>query len=101
MKTILCIGAVLLATLIPATAWAANARNPYGNVNRANDAGNDTGDSQVEALNQAQLNAARGYAPPPVVFVPPPPYPYVYAAPPPYYPPPVYVVPRRRYYYGW
>ncbi len=101
MKRILCCGAVLLATLISTTTWAANARNPYGNVNHANDAGNDTGDSQVEALNQAQLGGGGGYAPPPVAYAPPPPYPYAYAAPLPYYPAPVYVVPRHRYYYGW
>ena len=113
MKMILCCAALL--ALAPASAYAANAGNPYGNVNHANDAGNDTGDSRVEALNQAQLNggqpanaaqanttpaniyagAPAGYAPPPVVYAYPP------AA---YYPAPVYVVPRPyRYYryYGW
>ena len=35
---------------------AANARNPYGNIDPVNDAGNDTGDLQVEALNQAQID---------------------------------------------
>ncbi len=35
---------------------AANAANPYSNVNPRNDAGNDTGDSQVEALNQSQID---------------------------------------------
>jgi hypothetical protein len=37
-------------------AHAANADNPYGNVDHRNDAGNDTGDSRVEGLNDKQLN---------------------------------------------
>ena len=41
---------------VPQTGHAANARQPYANVNHANDAGNDTGDSQVERLNEMQLN---------------------------------------------
>jgi hypothetical protein len=51
------------AALAP-SAHAANARHPYSNVNHANDAGNDTGDSQVDQLNSAQLdqNYNRGQA---------------------------------------
>ena len=45
-----------LAPTFPLGAHAANARNPYGNVNHKNDAGNDTGDSQVDQLNAAQLD---------------------------------------------
>ena len=37
-------------------ASAANARHPYENIDHRVDRGNDTGDSQVERLNQAQLN---------------------------------------------
>lgn len=37
----------------------ANRRRPYNNVNRRNDAGNDTGDAQVEALNQQSLQRAQ------------------------------------------
>ena len=48
------LGATLLT---PAASYAANAGNPYGNVNHANDAGNDTGDAQVDQLNQQQLNS--------------------------------------------
>ena len=40
----------------PAPARAANADNPYGNVDHRNDAGNDTGDSKVDQLNAGQLN---------------------------------------------
>ncbi len=83
--------ALALAIIIAApagAAWAANARNPYGNVDPRVDAGNDTGDSQVDRLNQQQLN--RG--------------PYVRPAYPPlryYAPPPVYYAPRPYYrYYG-
>lgn len=35
---------------------AANADNPYGNVDRRNDSGNDTGDSRVDGLNAGQLD---------------------------------------------
>jgi hypothetical protein len=108
MKTLLCC-AVLLA-LAPSAGYAANARNPYGNVNHANDAGNDTGDSQVDALNRAQLNGGGApapgvapgsvYAPPGYGYAPPP---VAYAYPPPVYYPPVYVAPRPYHYYryGW
>jgi hypothetical protein len=44
-----------LAFAVP-HAQAANASNPYGNVDKRNDKGNDTGDSQVEMLNSQQLN---------------------------------------------
>lgn len=40
-----------------APASAARAGAPYTNVDKRVDAGNDTGDSQVDALNAAQLNA--------------------------------------------
>jgi hypothetical protein len=36
--------------------YAANADNPYGNVDHSNDKGNDTGDSRVDGLNSNQLN---------------------------------------------
>jgi hypothetical protein len=107
MKTLLCCAALLAAA--PSAGYAANARNPYGNVNHANDAGNDTGDSRVDALNQAQLNGNGVAAPnvaPGTVYVPTP-YAYAppvaYAYPPPVYYPPVYVAPRpyRYYRYGW
>jgi hypothetical protein len=42
--------------LAPPGAHAANADNPYGNVDHRNDAGNDTGDSRVDGLNANQLN---------------------------------------------
>ncbi len=48
------------ATTFSPACLAANATNPYGNVNHRNDAGNDTGDSEVERLNENQLGA---YAP--------------------------------------
>jgi hypothetical protein len=37
-------------------AQAANADAPYSNVDRSNDAGNNTGDSRVDTLNAGQLN---------------------------------------------
>ena len=79
----------LAVTVGAGPAMAANARNPYGNVDRRVDAGNDTGDSQVEWLNRQQLGAAPRpapmYAPPPQYApYPYPPYGYAPAYPPPY-----------------
>ena len=60
------------AALYAAPADAANARKPYSNVNKRNDKGNDTGDSQVDRLNQQQLDSVRSQsgtvmtAPPPM-----------------------------------
>ena len=115
-RTALFVTAMLAAA--PAGALAANANNPYGNVDHRVDAGNNTGDAQVEQLNQAQLNgsglppsrtAQQGYinapparpAPPPGYAANPPPAPPGYAAPaypavP--YPAPVYAFP---YGYGY
>jgi hypothetical protein len=89
---------------------AANARNPYGNVDPRVDAGNNTGDAEVERLNQAQLDhtyrgpqydpgaAAPGYPPPPPGYaaapVYPPPYPSYPPPPPGYAGPPGYPPPR-------
>ncbi len=91
--------AITAAALLagPMTAFAANARNPYGNIDRRVDAGNDTGDSQVDRLNAQQLS--RG----PIGSRPFHPYPPIaYAPPPVYYPAPYVIVPRRPYYgYGW
>ena len=42
--------------LLPSAAHAAHAGAPYKNVNKKNDAGNDTGDAKVDELNAAQLN---------------------------------------------
>ena len=81
--------AALGASAIVPPAQAANARNPYGNVNPRNDAGNETGNWQTDRLNDAQLG--RGY-----------PGPYYPASPPPpprYYPPPGYYPPPPAYYY--
>ena len=48
----------LVATpaLLPSVAHAAHAGAPYKNVDKRNDAGNDTGDSRVDDLNARQLN---------------------------------------------
>ncbi len=40
----------------PQIGHAADAASPYKNINHQNDAGNDTGDSQVDKLNDMQLN---------------------------------------------
>ena len=79
--------------LTPSRARAADAANPYGNIDHSNDAGNDTGDSRVEGLNAQQMN--ENYKGPlelrapagPVTMVPAQPQP---GAPPP--PPPGTVV---------
>jgi hypothetical protein len=49
-------GAGATIALVPSAAHAANADNPYGNVDHRNDAGNDTGNSRVDDLNARQLN---------------------------------------------
>jgi hypothetical protein len=62
MKTVLlaaslvAFGSAATMALAPSGAHAANADNPYGNVDHRNDAGNDTGDSRVDGLNANQLN---------------------------------------------
>ena len=105
----------LAVVLLPAAAMAADAAHPYANVNRRVDAGNSTGDAQVDGLNQAQLSApgsrANGvgspaaspsqanpyypYAPPPGAAAQPRPAVTGYAVPAypvrPYYASPVYV----------
>ena len=77
---------------------AANARNPYGNIDPSNDAGNDTGDLQVEALNQAQIDGG----PVPVIrhaHTPPryAPGDDAYAPPDDYYPARAYAPPAQAY----
>jgi hypothetical protein len=47
---------LLLSPLAVGSARAANADQPYQNVNKANDAGNNTGDAQVDKLNNGQLD---------------------------------------------
>ncbi len=90
-------GAALTPTAEPMVLLAANADNPYGNVDHRNDAGNDTGDSQTDRLNAGQLDrnyrgpwyykngqpapppGAAATSPPPGAFYapqPPPPGPY-------------------------
>ncbi|MCK8784915.1 hypothetical protein M0638_11035 [Roseomonas sp. NAR14] len=79
--------------LLPAADW----RNPYGNVDRRYDAGNDTGDHETARLNDMQLRGGYAPPPPPPGYYPPPPpppgygkpgYGAPYGAPPPYPPPP-------------
>ena len=56
---IFCGSILVLGTAIafaPRSALAAHAGAPYTNVDHSNDRGNDTGDSQIEGLNQRQLN---------------------------------------------
>ena len=47
---------VAAPAVVPSVAFAAHAGAPYKNVDKRNDAGNDTGDSQVDKLNAQQLN---------------------------------------------
>ena len=61
MKTFLI--ACLFAAGVASPVLAANARHPYQNVDRRNDAGNPTGDDQVERLNQQQLGGSGGQMP--------------------------------------
>ena len=57
MKTTLLLAVLALASGAALnSAHAAHAGAPYQNVDKRNDAGNDTGDSQIDQLNAAQLN---------------------------------------------
>jgi len=85
--------AVFVLGLGASPALAANARNPYRNVNPRVDAGNDTGDAQVEELNRQQLDQSYyGRAPGPY-YAPQP-----YDPAPGYYPPPPYYYPPTPYW---
>ncbi len=57
VSTIALLGFPLL-TAMSTAAMAANVNQPYQNVDRTNDKGNDTGDSKVESLNGAQSGQA-------------------------------------------
>ncbi len=64
MKTMLTLAALALASgTAMHPAYAAHAGAPYQNVDKRNDAGNDTGDSQTDQLNAAQLNQGATPAP--------------------------------------
>ena len=54
MKAIIVLSALALAAGASRPARAAHAGAPYTNVDKRNDAGNDTGDSAVDQLNAAQ-----------------------------------------------
>lgn len=57
MKSILFASAALaLAISAAPAAMAANAKTPYKNIDRSNDAGNNTGDTDIDKLNSAQLD---------------------------------------------
>ena len=46
----------LAAALSATPAMAANADQPFQNIDKSNDAGNSTGNAQVDPLNRAQLD---------------------------------------------
>jgi hypothetical protein len=88
-------GRLLLACLALAfaasSALAANARNPYRNVDPRVDAGNDTGDAYVDDLNRSQLDRNQyGYGRAPAPYYPARPY---YSAPGYYAPSPYHYAP--------
>jgi hypothetical protein len=59
MKTVALLPAVALVigvAMAPVACYAAHAGSPYANVDKQNDRGNDTGDSKVDDLNNAQTN---------------------------------------------
>ncbi len=91
--------AIALAAALPGVGHAADAAHPYSNIDRRNDAGNNTGDWEVDRLNQAQLSRgapryARGWGGP--VALPPVEYRLQPVYPRAYYPRPAY-----RPYYGY
>ncbi len=63
MKIVAFLPALALAVGLgasPAQVWAANADHPDQNVDKRNDAGNDTGNSKVDRLNSGQLDENQG-----------------------------------------
>jgi hypothetical protein len=56
------LGLAAWVAALPSPAPAANADQPYQNIDPSNDAGNDTGDSKVEGLNRGQLDENQGAA---------------------------------------
>lgn len=63
MKAVIALSALALVAGSVRPALAAHAGAPYANVDHRNDAGNDTGDSQTDQLNAAQLNPGSTPAP--------------------------------------
>ena len=62
MKTMALLAALALALgagLAPSPGRAANADQPYSNVDHRNDAGNSTGNAQVDRLNSGQLDQSQ------------------------------------------
>lgn len=59
-STAILLGALLASgsglAFTPSPALAAHAGAPYTNVDHSNDLGNNTGDSQIDGLNQRQLD---------------------------------------------
>jgi hypothetical protein len=53
---VLAVAVVPACVAVPTGGFAANADDPYGNVDRRNDLGNNTGDTRVDGLNEGQLN---------------------------------------------
>lgn len=58
MKVVAVVSMFLMGLASPVL--AANANQPYQNVDHSNDAGNNTGDSKVDALNRGQLDQNQG-----------------------------------------
>ncbi|GAC1346135.1 MAG: hypothetical protein NVSMB18_27510 [Acetobacteraceae bacterium] len=56
--------AAVFATGLASPVLAANADQPYQNIDKRNDAGNSTGDAKVDALNRGQLDQNQGSAAP-------------------------------------
>lgn len=94
MRTLPALAAAAALLASASAGLAANARNPYGNVDRRVDAGNDTGNREVDRLNEMQLD--RNYRGPRYPVAPGGPPPGYY--PPGYAPPPGYAAPPPGYY---
>ena len=61
----------LALAIVAAPAMAANADQPYQNIDKSNDAGNSTGNFQVDPLNRSQLDENQRTPPPGTVTTEP------------------------------
>ncbi len=71
MKVVVAVVGLFLASAA-SPVLAANADQPYQNVEKKNDAGNDTGNSRVDTLNRGQLDQNQGVVAPALGAAPSP-----------------------------
>lgn len=63
LKSLVLAGVLAVACAASMKAHAADADRPYSNIDRKVDSGNNTGNSQVDSLNRAQLDQNQPQSP--------------------------------------